>query len=163
MSVLYGSRHLSGRLVNIIEGHAERLTRDTVTKLQAGPRTPSYERLSYEELSLRMNQIYRNLGRWLWENTDQMVRAWYNELGRVRFNEKIPLDEVLWAVTLSKHQLMDDLDACGLADSAMELYRQQEFERVIGNFFDRAVCYTAEGYEREAKLHARDHVGTAAA
>jgi len=30
----------------------------------------------------------------------------------------------------------------------MELYQQQEFVRLIGHFFDRALCYTTEGYER---------------
>jgi len=37
----------------------------------------------------------------------------------------------------------------------VELYQQQEFDRLIGHFFDRAVCYTAEGYGRlaSAKIH----------
>jgi hypothetical protein len=29
----------------------------------------------------------------------------------------------------------------------MELYRQQELDRLIGHFFDRAMCYAAEGYQ----------------
>jgi len=32
----------------------------------------------------------------------------------------------------------------------LELYQQQEFDRLIGNFFDRAICHTAEGYEHHA-------------
>ncbi|HTU35429.1 MAG TPA: hypothetical protein VMF66_16620, partial [Candidatus Acidoferrum sp.] len=36
----------------------------------------------------------------------------------------------------------------GLADSAVELYRQQELDKLVGHFFDRAMCYMAEGYER---------------
>ena len=47
------------------------------------------------------------------------------------------------------------------ADSAVELYRQQELDRLIGQFFDRAVCYAAEGYQRDASLRA-EHAATVA-
>lgn len=160
--MLHESQHLSGRLISVIENHAERLTRDTVKKLQSSPRTRSYDRLSYGELSYRVNEVYQNLGRWLWEKTDRIIQAWYNELGEKRFNEGVPLAELLWALVLTKYQLTDYLDACALADSAMDLYRQQEFDRLIGQFFDRAACYTAEGYEREACLHGRDGAVTTA-
>jgi hypothetical protein len=63
------------------------------------------------------------------------------------------LSEVLWALALTKQQLIDDLDACTIADSAMELYRRQELDRLIGHFFDRATYYTAVGYERVARSH----------
>jgi hypothetical protein len=42
------------------------------------------------------------------------------------------------------------------ADSALELHREQEIYRLIARFFDRAVCYAAEAYEREASLHRED-------
>lgn len=37
--------------------------------------------------------------------------------------------------------------------SALALYQEQEIYRLIGCFFDRAVCDAAEAYEREASLH----------
>ena len=51
---------------------------------------------------------------------------------------------------LTKDRLLEYLGASALANSAMELYQQQELDRLIGHFFDRAVCYTAGGYERQA-------------
>src|SRR5260370_32690308 len=35
---------------------------------------------------------------------------------------------------LTKYQLTDYLDECMLADSTMEFYRQQDFDRLIGGF-----------------------------
>lgn len=143
---------LSGRLVKIIEEHADELTRGTVKKLQSSPRTRSYSRLPHDELYYRVHEVYQNLDRWLWDKTDHVIQAWYNQLGKKRFDEEIPLGEVLWGLVLTKYHLLDYLRASAPADSAMELYRQQEFDRLIGQFFDRAVCYAAEGYEREAHL-----------
>ena len=154
------SQHLSSQLINIVECHADKLTRDTVQNLQTNPRTPSYNELPCIELTYRVNEIYQNLSRWLWDKTDPVIRSWYNELGEKRFKEGIPIQELLWALVLTKYQLIDYLDACSLADSAMELYRQQELDRLIGRFFDRAACYAAEGYEREASLHERQNVKT---
>jgi len=76
------------------------------------------------------------------------VQERFNDLGERRCEEGIPLAEVLWALALTKDLLFEYLGAYGLADSAMELYQQQELDRLIGHFFDRAVCYTAAGYER---------------
>jgi hypothetical protein len=85
-----------------------------------------------------------------WEKSDQAVQARFSELGERRCQEGIPLPEVLWALVLTKDRLLEYLGAYALANSAMELYQQQELDRLIGHFFDRAVCYTAAGYERQA-------------
>jgi hypothetical protein len=158
---MWQSHHLPSQLIDIVECHADKLTRDTVQKLQTSPRTHSYNKLPYSELSYRVNEIYQNLGRWLCDATEPVIRSWYNELGEKRFKEGIPIQELLWALVITKHQLIAHLDACALADSAMELYRQQEFDRLIGRFFDRAACCAAEGHEREANLHERQSVKTA--
>ncbi len=148
--MLRESNYLSGRLISVVEAHADRLTRDTVNKLQTSEHTPSYRRLPAGELYSRVNDVYQNLGRWLWEKTDAFIQSWHIELGKRRFAEGIPLSEVLWALTLTKQQLIQELDSCAMADSALDLYRRQELDRLIGHFFDRAVCSTAAGYERSS-------------
>ncbi len=144
------NRHLSDRLIRSIESNAEEFTESIVKNLQSSPRTESYHKLSYREIYNRCYEVYHNLGRWLWEKSDQAVQARFNELGERRCEQGIPLAEVLWALVLTKDRLLEYLGACGLVDSAVELYQQQEFDRLIGHFFDRAVCYTAAGYERQA-------------
>lgn len=143
---------LSDRLVKMIEGRAEELTRGAVKDLQSSPRTPSYHQLSYDELHHRVYEVYRDLGRWLAEKTDEAVQTWYNELGEERYNEGVPLSEVIWALVLTKYYLRDYIRSSGLAGSAIELYQQQELDRLVGYFFDRAIYYAAEGYERVAAV-----------
>lgn len=149
------NRNLSDRLIRIIESNSEDLTQSTINKLQTSPRTNSYHSLPYKELYTRGHEVYHDLGRWLWGKSNQAVQAWYNELGETRCSQGIPLTEVLWALVLTKDCLMEYLDKCGLADSAMQLYQQQEFDRLIGHFFDRAICYAAEGYEHFLSEHSK--------
>jgi hypothetical protein len=146
---------LSERLIKIIEGHAEELTGGAVEKLQSSPHTRSYHGLSRDKLHHWLFEVYHDLGCWLLKNTDHEIRARYSELGKQRFNEGIPLAEVLWALVLTKEHLRDRIGNSMSADSALELHREQEIYRLIGRFFDRAVCYAAEAYAREA-FHRRE-------
>jgi len=138
---------LSFRLVQMIESHAEQLTRGVVHDLQTNPRTPAYHRLSAEELHHRAYAVYRNLGRWLGEETEQTIEAFYGDLGRKRHAEGIPLCEVVYALLLVKYHLRDYIRASGLVDSAVEIYQEQELHRLVGRFFDRAIYYTVRSYE----------------
>jgi hypothetical protein len=151
------NQHLSDRLIRIIEIDAEALARRAVKKLQSSTRTSAYHELPYNELYSRTYEVYRNLGHWMWDKSEEAVQVWCGELGKMRREERIPLSEVLWALILTKRNLLDYLGTCASADSALELYQQEEFDRVVSHFFDRAVCYTAEGYEANASVHERGY------
>lgn len=146
--MMQGNRNLAGRLIGLIETHADELTLSTVQKLRTNARTASYRNLPPDELYARVFDVYHDLGRWLFEKTDSAVQERYNELGVLRAEQGVPLQEILWAMVSAKNHLRNYLAAWALADSAVELYRQREFENLIGRFFDRAMCYTVEGYER---------------
>jgi hypothetical protein len=142
------TRHFAGRLIALIESDAADLTQRTVQAVQTSRHTPSYRHLSYHDLYGKAYDVYHQFGQWLLENTDAAIQTRYHDLGEQRFNEGIPIGEVLWALVLTKNHLRSHLAAWALADSAVELYRQQELDRMVGQFFDRAMCYTVEGYER---------------
>ena len=153
---------LSDQLIRIIESHADELTRGAVKMLQSSIHTGSYHRLPPDELNRWLFDVYHDLGRWLLKMTDQAIQARYGELGKKRFKEGIPLAEVLWALVLTKEHLRECIGTSMSAESALDLHREQEIYRLIGRFFDRAVCYAAEAYEREASLRREDAVATIA-
>lgn len=142
------TQYFASRLISLIESDAAELTRRTVEALQTSPHTPSYRKLAFQDLYSKAYDVFHQFGRWLLENADELIQARYQNLGAQRFHERIPLSEVLWALVLTKNHLRRHLAAWALADSAVELYRQQELDRLVAQFFDRALCYTAEGYER---------------
>jgi len=151
---------LADQLIRIIESRAEELTRGAVTILQSSSHTRSYHGLSPDRLHHWLFEVYHDLGLWLLKNTDQAIQARYDELGKQRCNEGIPLAEVLWALVLTKEHLRECIGTSMLANSALDLHREQEIYRLIGRFFDRAACYAAEAYDREASLHRDDPVVT---
>jgi hypothetical protein len=138
---------LSGRLVRLIEDHAEELTCGLLDDLATNARTPAFHKISRAELHHRTYTVYRNLGQWLGHTSDESIDATYTDLGRRRFAEGIPLSEVVCALTLAKYHLREFIRMRGLVDSAVELYQEQELQRLVGRFFDRAIYYTIRGYE----------------
>lgn len=151
-----GTQHFASRLISLVESDAVELTRRTIETLKTSRHTPSYRHLAFDNLHVKVFDVYHQFGRWILENTESAIQLRYQELGEQRFHERIPLHEVLWALVLTKNHLRQHLSAWALADSAVELYRQQELDRIVGQFFDRAMCYTTEGYE-----HARQNAAHA--
>ena len=150
---------LSDRLVRMIEHHAEELTRALVQDLQSNRRTASYHQLSWEALHRRTYDVYKNLGLWLGSKADEDIQAAYTELGKKRLAEAVPLNEVVYALILTKYHLRDYIRSAGLVDSAVDLYQEQELHRLLGQFFDKAIYYTVRAYERQANL--REAAGAA--
>jgi hypothetical protein len=141
---------LADRLVRMIEQHADELTRTLVENIQSNPRTGSYHRLSREAIHDRTYNVYKNLGLWLSSKAEEDIEAAYTELGKEREVEGIPLSEVVCALTLTKYRLRDYIRAAGLVDSAVDLYQALELQRVLGQFFDKAIYYTVRAYEHAA-------------
>jgi hypothetical protein len=145
---------LSARLVQIIEEHAEQLTRRVLEDVTANPRTPHYHELSSEEMHRRVYDVYHNLGRWLGDQTEERLEVTYGGLGRTRYREGVPLSEVVYALIIIKDHLREYIRAVGLVDSPVELYLEEELHLSIGRFFDRAMYHTVKGYETEAMARA---------
>jgi hypothetical protein len=143
---------LSTRLVKMIEDHAEDLTRSVVGDLRENAKTPTYGKLSTDDVYRRVHEVFRDFGQWLEYKPDETMERWYGDLGRKRSTEGIPLAEVVYALTLTKHHLQDYIRFAGLVDSAMELYQQMELLRLINRFFDKAVYYCVEGYTGEGEV-----------
>ena len=141
---------LSARLIKMIEDHAEELMGGLIGKLKTHPRTTSYQRFSDSEIHDRLYTIYKELGAWMLGKPEEEIRRHYEALGSRRYQEGIPLFEVLYAGTLSKNHLLDYIRNNGLAGTALEIYAEQELTHKINQFFDNAIYFTAKGYHQAA-------------
>ncbi len=154
---------LTARLVRLIENHSEGLTREALRDLATNSRTRSFQAVPPAELEPRIGSLYRNLGAWIGDPRDDAVQAEYEEWGRIRYRQGIPLSEIVYAVLLIKHHLRRYIRDHGLvefsADPAasgeflpVHLHGLQELNEMVGEFFDRALYYLARGYEAEAAI-----------
>src|SRR6187551_380335 len=154
---------LGARLLQLIQSHAGPLTRETLQDLTTNQRTPSFRRLRPAEVETRIALLFNNLAQWIGDPNDDAVRREYEEMGRTRFREGVPVSELVYAIILTKKHLRSYIRDHGLVDFAgdrvapdellpLELHSIQELNYQVGEFFDRALFYLARGYEAEATV-----------
>lgn len=139
---------LSIRLVRLVEDNADELAREIQQELQMSPRTPAFRALPPETLHRRLNGLHRNLAQWLKERSQPKVAAFYEELGRRRFGQGVPLSEMTLAFAAIKRHLRRHVLAGVAPATAVEIYQLEEFEALVDGFFDEALYHTARGYEQ---------------
>jgi hypothetical protein len=152
----------AAHLIELVQTHAENLARDVLKDYATNPRTRHWNLVPGEELEQRVISTYRNLGSWIGTPRDEAVQAEYEEWGRKRYRNGIPLSEVVFAVILLKHHLQRYIREHGLVEHSrdrhapqellpVQLYGIQELNYLVGDFFDKALYHLARGYEMEAQ------------
>jgi hypothetical protein len=153
---------LSTRLIELIQTHAEYLTREVLKDFATNPRTRHWGVVPSNELEQRVFRTYLNLGDWIGDPREDAVQAEYEEWGRKRYRNRIPLSEIVYALILLKHHLSRYIRDHGLVEYSRDrqvpqeilpvhLYGIQELNYLVGEFFDKALYHLARGYEAEAR------------
>jgi len=88
---------IAAKLVELIENHASGLTSDVVQDLLTNARTRGFRAVSADDLEERIFQIVHHLGNWIGDPKSVTVRAEFEDWGRRRFEQGIPLSEILYA------------------------------------------------------------------
>ncbi|HUI41992.1 MAG TPA: hypothetical protein VL523_08490 [Terriglobia bacterium] len=139
---------LANRLVNLIESHSDRLASSLLEKVQNSDSTSAYGNVPPEELQQRVYEIYQHLGDWLLGKTDLDIERRYREIGARRYRQRVPLSELVWAITLTKENLWEFLSWECVPDRLIEVFGELELLQLLGRFFDRAIHYAVLGYEQ---------------
>ena len=141
------------RLVRLIEEKSDDLTDRLLAKFYASPRTRDLRKVPEHELRVRTQEILGHLSDWLLDKSSPDIERRYREIGAVRAAQGISLAHVIWGIVLTKEHIWDFLQREGFLGGPLEIYGAMELQRLLDQFFDRALCYCAEGYE-EARLDA---------
>jgi len=144
---------ISQKLVGLIEAHAKDLAERWLTEVRHNQKTPTYHAFAEGRLRERVVDVYANLGRFVGhEDRREEVERVYTALSVERHGEGFRLSEVIEALTLTRGVLWRYVLEHGFFDSAVELYQTLELYNRVVNFFDRAIFYTARGYEKASDL-----------
>jgi hypothetical protein len=135
------------KLVALIENHGDDLAKVLAQRLHRSSRTAGFLLIPRQELEHATRDLYRNLGDWLLSKTEDEIEHRFTEVGKRRFAQRVPLDDVVWGIILSKETLWGFLRRESLADHALDLFNELEFMQLLDGFFDRAVYYATKGYE----------------
>jgi hypothetical protein len=139
------------RLVQLIETHADKLSEALIHKLKNSNECGDLlGKVPAHELKHRTYEVYRHLSDWLIAKTLSDVEERYIGLGVRRARQGVPFSQLMFAIQTTKHVLWDYLLLEGLLEPE-DLIGEMELVRSLGQFFDRALYYTAIGYEQTAK------------
>jgi hypothetical protein len=146
---------ISARLIQMIEEHSDQITAQVVRQIRQDPRMIHMARLPETELRDQCQEILKKLGHWLAVSKEAEIAAHYEELGRLRMQEDIPLHEVVRSHQVLKARMLDYIRDQGLGQTTIELYAEEELEHQIGHFFDLAVYHAVRGFETATRHVAR--------
>ena len=153
---------ISGRLIELISIQSGRLTSDVVGDLSTNELTPGFRKVPLKDLEPRVYELFNHLGKWIADPKAVRVEDEFQEWGRRRFNQGIPLSEIVYAVLLIKRHLRRYINDHGLIDAAfprveseyvlpMHLHSLQDLNTRVGEFFDSALYHLARGHEASGK------------
>ncbi|HYE25237.1 MAG TPA: histidine kinase N-terminal domain-containing protein [Clostridia bacterium] len=137
-----------------IERHADALSTALVHKLQTSERTPSFRQVPVDELRGDIFELYQHLTEWLATKTEGDVRQRQHRLGAFRAKQHIPIEEFLWAIILSKRNILEHMESEIESTTVYKLIVEVDFVRTLDEFFDRAIYHAICGYTQQLKSSA---------
>jgi len=138
---------LSMTLVQMIEDHADEISHSVIGQIRRDVKLSALHTLADWELEGKALRILKNLGHWL-EAKDPEVQRWCEELGRHRFDQSVPLHELVRSFLLIKRKMIDFVREKVIDYSSVQIYAKEELEHQVSVFFDDAVYHLVKGYEQ---------------
>jgi hypothetical protein len=142
--------HISSRLVELIENHAEEITKTLIVDVRQHSGTPTYHTYDEKELFDRAFRVYSHLGEWISrEKSKEEVAQHYKALGAQRREEGFALAEVIQALIMARRHIWLKIMSEGVVTTVLDMNQAMELNNRVVLFFDRAIYYTSLGYEQE--------------
>ena len=149
---------LSGKLIHLIESHWDEIVARVVDQIRREPQMTHFQTIAQTELREWGQALLQNLGHWLAAGNEDDLAHKYEHLGKLRFEEDVPLYESVHALCIIREKMLDFVEEHIFSKSSLELYAEEELERRLGRFFDLLTIHLVRGYER-ALRQASSHAG----
>ena len=138
---------LSSKLIRMIESHTEQITAEAIQRVRHDPELSHLKTVSDSELRAGARHILKHLGDWLAESDDRQVASCYQGLGKQRYEESIPLDEIVRNYQNLKDLIVSYVRNQGVRETTLEIYAEEELEHLLSRFFDKVIYQVVRGYE----------------
>ncbi len=148
--IVYPGKLLSDELVAVVEDNSHKITNLWLDDISTNPSSRGYRRLDREGLASRALFIIGQFQAWLkGVKSESEFKAFYQDLGRQRRKESVPLEDVISALSLLKKHIWMFTYSFGVWDKMVDIYRMFELGERLVYFFDRAAFYTTMGYNHK--------------
>lgn len=139
---------LSGKLVHLIELHWDQIMSRVIDQIHREPGMLHSSGFVEGELRDWGQILLQNLGQWLSTGREEELVGKCEDLGRLRFEEDVPLHESVRALSIIREKMLDFVDEHLFSKNTLELYAQEELERRLGRFFDLLTVHVIQAYEQ---------------
>jgi hypothetical protein len=146
---------LSGRLVHLIEANSASIVQQVISQIRRDPELTHVSKLPDAELREYGEHLLDRLGDWIEGGTEHQIGDYYEDAGRLRFEEGVPLYEAVRGLFLVKNKMIEFVLNQAAARTYMQLYAEGELEHRVDRFFDILVCHLVRGYEKALRRSAR--------
>ncbi len=141
---------ISNKLVELIRTHTENLSEQWAKSVKESDHMKTYKKLSVTELSKRNQRFFENLVTWLEKGaSSEEITTYFARIGRERYHEGMPLDEINYGIIMAKRALWDMILSEGIFSNAAEVYQALELIALVYNFFDFGFFYIGKEYNEE--------------
>jgi len=94
------------KLIDLVERNAEVIAKQWVKNVKKNPRTPSYHKLSEEEIVGQAIRFYHELRELLMrKDAADLARGYFSAYAREQYEKGIALHEALYALVLMRRQM----------------------------------------------------------
>ncbi len=139
---------LAYRLVRLIENHSDGLARSLHNRYAQCKKCSAYANVPEAELTEKVYDVYRHLGKWLLGRTEDDIESRYLEVGARRAAQGVPVSQVVWMICLVRENLWDYLQNNAELERPAEIFGEVELLEMLDQFFNLAIYYAALGHER---------------
>jgi len=139
---------ISGKLVHLIETHASQIIQRVVDQIRREKDMPHIRALLDSELREWNLELLEGLSHWLSPSNQEDLGNRYERLGKLRFEQDIPLHESVRGLCLMREITLDFVEEHVASNSSVELYAEEELDRRLGFFFYLLITHVVRGYER---------------
>ena len=138
---------LSGKLVHLIESNWQEIAARLSRAVRNHPDMNVLAARSDADMRDWCQEILENLGYLLTATREQEVTRRFEVLGRLRFEENVPLHEAVLRFHILKDKIIGFVHEQGFTMTTLQLYAEEELEQRMGKFFDECVYRMVRGYE----------------
>ena len=138
---------LSAKMIHQIEDHWQPITEVAIARIRKDAGLKHLATLPASDLEDRGGEILGRLGDWLTGDDERLARR-YQDFGRKRFEENVPLSESVRGLQIFKDTIIDYARDEGFASNTLEIYAEEELEHSVSRFFDWLIYHHVRGYEK---------------
>lgn len=146
---------LSGRLVHLIETNWQEIANRLIAAIKSHPDMQVLGNCPDADLREWCQEILENLGYLLSARKDEEVARRFEVLGKLRFEENVPLHEAVLRLQILRQKIVNFVNEQAYPATGLQLYAQEELWERMAGFFDGCVYRVVRGYESAMRRAAR--------